>query len=125
MCDACLALIDAAGSQARQLVATSNDSDVRERVAKLLTVSDGVCPETLVANTLDEEPVDGLLAFGQEAHFAWRQRLHRADGLCGPARQLAVLPIANNVGSAPASWGAVRHGVAATLPGTICGTSPA
>ena len=53
----------------------------REEVAKMLALQDGICPDTLVANTLDEEPFDGLLACGREAHFSWRDRLQRADAM--------------------------------------------
>lgn len=123
MCDACQDFNDAAGTPARQRVAMTANDDVRERVAKLLTASDGLCPETLVANTLDEEPVDGVLACGQEAHFAWRQRLRRADGLCSQSGHAAL--IADGIGIPAPARRAVRHVIPATLAGQARGTSPA
>lgn len=50
----------------------------RETLAALLTVLDGACPHDLVANTLDEEPHDGVIG-SRPAHYAWRERLWRAD----------------------------------------------
>lgn len=79
MCEACQTLAGRAGSQSRLPIAATGEAEIRERIARILTVDDGLCPDTLLANTLDEEPLDGLLPCGQEAHFAWRDRLVRAD----------------------------------------------
>ena len=79
MCDACLNPAFSAGAR----VSLSSEALIglkgREQIARLLTMADGVCPDLLIANTLDEEPLDGVLACGQEARFSWRDRLQRAD----------------------------------------------
>jgi len=79
MCEACLSLVGDADVSAELPIKVQADLNIRERMARILTVSDGICPDTLVANTLDEEPLDGVLACGQQAHFSWRDRLMRAD----------------------------------------------
>ena len=81
MCEACQTFAGGAGSQPRLPVAATGGLDSREIIARILTVDDGVCPDSLLANTLDEEPLDGVLPCGQQAHFAWRDRLFRADRL--------------------------------------------
>ena len=49
----------------------------RQAMAIALTVREGADPFALVANTLEEEPCDGVLPLAGEAHFAWRDRLGR------------------------------------------------
>lgn len=93
MCSACLNPAFGAGGPASLAIGSPVGSTDREQVARLLTIGDGVCPDLLVANTLDEEPLDGMLACGQEARFSWRDRLQRADQLYrAPLRSSAVLP---------------------------------
>ena len=79
MCNACLNPAFGVGGRVSFPVDSLVEPTDREQVARLLTIRDGVCPDLLVANTLDEEPLDGVLACGQEARFSWRDRLQRAD----------------------------------------------
>ena len=58
-------------------VAHGDAPATRQSLAMALTARDGVDPFSLVANSLDEEPCDGVLPVAGEAHFAWRDRLGR------------------------------------------------
>ena len=65
------------------LIESESTPCTREALARALTIRDGVHPETLVPNTLDEEPLDGEVSGGREAHYAWRDRLSRVDDMSG------------------------------------------
>lgn len=54
----------------------SADEDIRSAAARRLVELDGIDPDKLIPNSLDEEPIDGMLPIGGPAHFAWRERLH-------------------------------------------------
>jgi hypothetical protein len=75
MCDECRAFT------AQSTNPVANGAPGRELIARRITIDDGVCPDMLVVNTLDEEPLDGLLPTGEPGHFSWRNRLLRADKL--------------------------------------------
>lgn len=50
---------------------------IRKVLAIALTASEGTDPFSLISNSLNEEPCDGVLPLAGEAHFAWRDRLWR------------------------------------------------
>ena len=58
--------------------ADGNDAfTIRKALAIALTASEGTDPFSLISNSLNEEPCDGVLPLAGEAHFAWRDRLWR------------------------------------------------
>jgi hypothetical protein len=51
----------------------------REIHAKKLAAKHGISPESIIPNTLDEEPCDGMLPLDTPGHYAWRDYLWIAD----------------------------------------------